>query len=295
MSQKKLTDLTIKDNFLFGAVMTDEKNCRDFLEMVLGFPIARVEISKEKSVVYHPEYKGVRLDIYAQDEEQTCYNVEMQAASRPHLGKRSRYYHSQMDMDLLLSGRDYEDLPPAYVIFICDFDPFGDKKYKYTFCNICEEESAVDLGDERYTIFLSTRGENPQEVSESLVNFLKFVKADLKESKEESEDPFVRQLQKTIEKIKVNREMGERFMVFQEMLSEERAVGRNEGKQEMQKETIVRLLGKLGSLSDSLRKQIEEEADSEVLDSLYEKAIEAESLEQFYGEADRVFATVKQS
>ena len=276
----------------------EEKNCRDFLEMVLGFPIARVEISKEKSVVYHPEYKGVRLDIYAQDEEQTCYNVEMQAASRPHLGKRSRYYHSQMDMDLLLSGRDYEDLPPAYVIFICDFDPFGDKKYKYTFCNICEEESAVDLGDERYTIFLSTRGENPQEVSESLVNFLKFVKADLKESKEESEDPFVRQLQKTIEKIKVNREMGERFMVFQEMLSEERAVGRNEGKQEMQemqKETIVRLLGKLGSLSDSLRKQIEEEADSEVLDSLYEKAMEAESLEQFYGEADRVFATVKQS
>lgn len=295
MSQKKLTDLTIKDNFLFGAVMTDEKNCRDFLEMVLGFPIARVEISKEKSVVYHPEYKRVHLDIYAQDEEQTCYNVEMQAASRPHLGKRSRYYHSQMDMDLLLSGRDYEDLPPAYVIFICDFDPFGDKKYKYTFCNICEEESAVDLGDERYTIFLSTRGENPQEVSESLVNFLKFVKADLKESKEESEDPFVRQLQKTIEKIKVNREMGERFMVFQEMLSEERAVGRNEGKQEMQKETIVRLLGKLGSLSDSLRKRIEEEADSEVLDSLYEKAMEAESLEQFYGEADRVFATVKQS
>lgn len=224
--------------------------------MVLGFPIARVEISKEKSVVYHPEYKGVRLDIYAQDEEQTCYNVEMQAASTPHLGKRSRYYHGQMDMDLLLSGRDYEDLPPAYVIFICDFDPFGDKKYKYTFCNICEEESAVDLGDERYTIFLSTRGENPQEVSESLVNFLKFVKADLRESKEESEDPFVRQLQKTIEKIKVNREMGERFMVFQEMLSEERVVGRNEGKQEMQKETIVRLLGKLGSLSDSLRKQL---------------------------------------
>ena len=110
--------------------------------------------------------------------------------------------HSQMDMDLLLSGRDYEELPPAYVIFICDFDPFGDKKYKYTFYNICEEESAVDLGDERYTIFLSTRGENPQEVSESLVNFLKFVKADLRESKEESEDPFVRQLQKTIEKIK---------------------------------------------------------------------------------------------
>lgn len=52
--------------------------------MVLGFPIARVEISKEKSVVYHPEYKGVRLDIYAQDEEQTCYNVMLRCRRQAH-------------------------------------------------------------------------------------------------------------------------------------------------------------------------------------------------------------------
>lgn len=66
--------------------------------MVLGFPIARVEISKEKSVVYHPEYKGVRLDIYAQDEEQTCYNVEMQAASTPHLGKKRKSTRHMMSL-----------------------------------------------------------------------------------------------------------------------------------------------------------------------------------------------------
>ncbi len=118
ISQKKLTDLTIKDNFLFGVVMMDEKNCRDLLEMILGFPIERVEISKEKSIVYHPEYKGVRLNIYAKDEKHTCYNVEMQAASKPSLGKRSRYCHSQIDMELLLSGKDYTELPTTYVIFV---------------------------------------------------------------------------------------------------------------------------------------------------------------------------------
>lgn len=36
--QKTLQDLTIKDNFLFGAVMSVEKNCKGFLEMVLGLP-----------------------------------------------------------------------------------------------------------------------------------------------------------------------------------------------------------------------------------------------------------------
>lgn len=53
--RKTLQDLTIKDNFFFGAVMSVEKNCKGFLEMVLGFPIAHVVVSREKSIVYHPE------------------------------------------------------------------------------------------------------------------------------------------------------------------------------------------------------------------------------------------------
>ena len=51
--KKRLQELTIKDNFMFGAVMTQEENARRFLEMVLGFPIARIEISKEKCFIYH--------------------------------------------------------------------------------------------------------------------------------------------------------------------------------------------------------------------------------------------------
>lgn len=75
--RKTLQNLTIKDNFLFGAVMQVEENCKGFLEMVLGFPINHVVVSKEKSVIYHPEYRGGRLDIYAEDENHTHYNVEM--------------------------------------------------------------------------------------------------------------------------------------------------------------------------------------------------------------------------
>ena len=103
--KKQLKELTLKDNFMFGAVMIEEENCKRFLELALGFPIERVDVSKEKSIVYHPEYKGVRLDVYAKDERNTRYNVEMQVASKPELGKRTRYYHSQIDMELLLSTR----------------------------------------------------------------------------------------------------------------------------------------------------------------------------------------------
>lgn len=64
MQRKTLKELTLKDNFMFGAVMSIEENCRRFLEMVLQFPIERVVVSKEKSMIYHPEYKGVRFDIF---------------------------------------------------------------------------------------------------------------------------------------------------------------------------------------------------------------------------------------
>lgn len=73
--KKQLKELTIKDNFMFGAVMMDEENCKGLLERVLQIPIDHVEISKEKSIVYHPEYKGVRLDVYAKDENQTRLSV----------------------------------------------------------------------------------------------------------------------------------------------------------------------------------------------------------------------------
>ena len=278
MRQKKqLKELTLKDNFMFGAVMMEEENCKEFLELALGFPIERVEVSKEKSIVYHPEYKGVRLDVYAKDEYNTRYNVEMQVTKKDELGKRDRYYHSQIDMEMLLSGSEYKNLPKAYVIFICNFDPFGKKKYRYTFTRQCEEEPEVNLNDGSTSIFLSTEGENGSEVPKELVTFLNFVKADLSESETDFEDSFVKKLQETIRRVKSNREMEERFMIFEEMLREERAEGKAEGKAE----DILDLLEELGKISEELRNKIKGEKDLETLKKWFKLVAKAESMEEF--------------
>ena len=220
--KKQLKNLTIKDNFMFAAVMLDKENCKGFLERALQMKIDRVEVSAEKNIVYHPEYKGVRLDVYAKDENNTRYNVEMQVSTQSSLGLRSRYYQSQMDMEMLLSGSEYEELPKSYVIFICDFDPFGERKYKYTFEMECKETANAKLQDKRKIVFLSTKGKNAEEVPEELVRFLEFVKADRKESQNDFQDEYVKQLQKFVEHIKKDREMEERFMLFEELLKEER-------------------------------------------------------------------------
>ena len=279
--KKQLKELTLKDNFMFGAVMMEEENCKRFLELALGFPIERVEVSKEKSIVYHPEYKGVRLDVYAKNEHNTRYNVEMQVAKKAELGKRVRYYHGQIDMELLLSGSDYTELPEVYVIFICDFDPFGKKKYRYTFTKQCEEEPGAQLQEGCKSIFLSTRGENDREVPGELVSFLNFVKADLSESETDFEDDFVEKLQNTIRRIKSNREMEERFMIFEEMLRDERAEGKAEGKTEAVLEMLLELMNDLGEIPDELRNRIASEKDLETLKKWHRLAARSESLDEF--------------
>ncbi len=278
MSNKKtLKELTLKDNFMFGAVMSDENNCRRLLEMILQFPIERVEVSKEKSIIYHPEYKGVRLDVYAKDENHTHYNVEMQAVREAAPGKRTRYYHSQIDMELLQSGARYSELPDTYVIFICDFDPFGEEKYCYTFDNKCEEVKGLHLQDGSKSIFLSTCGKNASEVPEAMVKFLKFVKADLAESTQDFEDDFVGSLQKSVQSIKENRELEVHFMGWHEMLRDER----EEGKAETAREFLLDLLSELGTLSDDVSAKIMAETDMEVLKRWHKLAAKSGSMEQF--------------
>ena len=68
---------------MFAAVMEDTENCKGLLEMVLDFPVARIEISTEKSIIHHPQYHSVRLDVYAKGDDNTRYNVEMQVLYIP--------------------------------------------------------------------------------------------------------------------------------------------------------------------------------------------------------------------
>ena len=278
MSQKKtLQELTIKDNFMFGAVMCDEENCKQLLEMILEIPIERIEVNKEKCIVYHPQYKGVRLDIYAKDEMSTRYNVEMQALKKEALPKRGRYYHSQIDMELLRTGLDYSYLPNSYVIFICDFDPFGEGKYRYTIQNRCEELNYSVVDDGNVTIFMSTKGTNKEDVSEELVSFLNYVSANLEESTANFEDEYVLKLQRAVSSVKSSREMESRYMIFKEMLQDEW----NEGRAEGRAESIIMFLSELGDVPKTLEEEILAQKDLSITAKWIKLAARSETIEMF--------------
>lgn len=156
---KTLKELNFEDDFLFAKVMSDKEICKEFLEKLLNVKIEKVEIPESQKVIYLLlECKGIRLDIYVNDENNTVYNIEMQRSDNKNLGKRMRYYQGNIDIDCITKGQDYKELAKSYVIFICTFDYFKKGLHEYIFENVCVKDSNIKLNDETYKIILNNKG-----------------------------------------------------------------------------------------------------------------------------------------
>ena len=239
--RKTYQELEFKDAFMFAAVMSDAESCRGVLERILGIPIRKVMVHAEHVLFVNPEIRGVRLDVYADDEHGTVYNVEMQTTDNKNLPKRSRYYQGQMDMTALKTGKDFARLPQSIVIFICTFDPFGRERYRYTFVETCREDGEL-LEDGTCKIFLNTKGKIETGIGQELVCFLKWIgEPDVGKEKEEN-DLLITKLRTQITDLKKNRGMEENYMLFGEMLDEERRQGQKEGLQQGKMDILLKLL-----------------------------------------------------
>lgn len=280
MATRKFKDLTIRDAFMFAAVMSDPEICRRVLELALGIPISEVHIQTEKTMAYHSEYHGVRLDVYAADANRTRFNVEMQVTLQKFLPKRSRYYHDQIDMDALLTGDSYENLPDTYVIFICDFDPFGDGLYRYSTGTYCRETGNL-VYDGVETVYLNAHGKNRKDIPEELLQFLEYVKNTGRTENILTEDPFVRHLQNTIDNIKLDRGMEERYMLLEEMMRNEKLEGREEGRREMILQCLLSSLESRFCTSAELKEKIVSETDLDKLNAWFQLSLKAASIEEF--------------
>ena len=61
-----------------------------------------------------------------------------------------------LDVRNLKKGAEYTSLNPSYIIFICQFDPFGRDETLYFFQRM-DQQKSLPLGDDSYIIVLNTR------------------------------------------------------------------------------------------------------------------------------------------
>ena len=153
-------NIGISNDFLFGKVMQDAELCKELLQII--FPNIKIKHIKypELQKVFNPDIdaKSIRLDVYVQDNNEKIYNIEMQMVNTYELPKRTRYYQSIIDLQLVDKGGHYKKLKHSYIIFICPFDLFQKRRHIYTFENFCKEDKNIPLSDGTTKVFLNTKG-----------------------------------------------------------------------------------------------------------------------------------------
>ena len=227
---KPLKDLRLLDRFLFAELMEDEECSKEVLEIILGKDISLLfKEQTEKEIRTATWLKSIRLDVYSVDEEGNVYDTEMQQNWRDDLEKRSRYYQGLLDSSLLVPGeQSYNALNDTYIIMIMPFDLFGKGRYQYTIKAFCEEDKEIQIQDGATRIFLNTHGKNKEEIRPELIEFLNYVEKTNELQEETFRSEKVTKIQRAVQQIKSNEQIGVKYMQKWEEIAEARAEGREE-------------------------------------------------------------------
>ena len=227
---KPLKDLRLLDRFLFAELMEDEECSKEVLEIILGKDISLLSKEQtEKEIRTATWLKSIRLDVYSVDEEGNVYDTEMQQNWRDDLEKRSRYYQGLLDSSLLVPGeQSYNALNDTYIIMIMPFDLFGKGRYQYTIKAFCEEDKEIQIQDGATRIFLNTHGKNKEEIRPELIEFLNYVEKTNELQEETFRSEKVTKIQRAVQQIKSNEQIGVKYMQKWEEIAEARAEGREE-------------------------------------------------------------------
>ena len=267
MSETKFEDLKISNDFMFKEVMKSNKGlCKRLVGSIMQQDIEDiVYIETEKTLQPYYDSRGIRLDVILADKNHTRYNLEMQArnviskAGVALLPKRTRYYQSVIDMDMLKQGENFDQLNPLVLIFICTFDFYKEGRYVYTFKSRCLENLELELANDVTVKLVNAKGKHGQ-VNTLLKNFLRYVMTN------EPVDDFTEDVEFQVWAVKNDKKAREEYMVLQAKIREHEIVayeageaqghaaglaeGLAEGEAKKSRETAIKMLKKHKPLSE---------------------------------------------
>lgn len=285
--KKKLEDLNLLDDFLFGTLISHPVYGERFARMLVSTMLNRdVKILK---IVPQMNYygqdtdcHGARLDVYIEEADGTAqgeigvgniYDIEPDQtnnlAERKALPRRVRFYRSTIDAKNLQSGTDYSQLKNVIIIMVLPYDPFGYDRIIYTVKNQCLEEPAMVYDDGALNLFLYVKGKKGA-ISQKLKELLHYME---NTTRTNAVNDSLQELHSMVEQIKHNKEVSINYM----KLYEREQMMRHEALAD----PIKDFLSDLGPIPKNILAKIDSERDPSILSRWLKWAAKADSLEEF--------------
>lgn len=245
MTKRKLEELNLLDDFLFGSMVTypeiGEEFSRELLKIIIKRNFGKLKIVPQK-IFYgsDTDLHGARLDVCIEEDEaamefsdvDAVYDFEPEKKDDDKyikaLPRRVRFYHAVIDTRNLRSGQAYDKLKNVYIIMIVPFDPFGLNRMVYTIKNKCDEVPDMPYEDGAKTIFLYTKGTegNPPEDLRQLLQYMEH------STKDNAKNETLEKIHQMVEHVKKDKEVSLQFMKSWERDAMIREEGREDGRKE---------------------------------------------------------------
>ena len=150
-----INDVTLMDNrFLNKALDGNIPATQRMLRIMLNNDKIKVRKVGVQQWLQNLYGHSAQLDILAEDENGTQFNVEIQRNDEGASAKRARFYCGALDMHFLDTGEKYEALPDAYVIFITENDVLKKGRPLYNIHRSIDETGEF-FGDGSHVVYVN--------------------------------------------------------------------------------------------------------------------------------------------
>ena len=222
---KPLSELTIRDNFMFTEVFRDRELLTELLRRILPgehIPAQKIAV-KEFTVDNGYRIRGVRFDIFSSGGNY-LFDSEMQAKEHGKLFARSLIYVASLVLNSMETEPYLDVNGRVYVIFICAYDATktGRRMEHYTLKN----ENGIDERKEINIIILNCPVDSDDHPE--IRTFARYVM----DGTNYENDPYIRKIESAVQSMKKDSKLEVAYMLWRYEMINEKNIAREEGLEE---------------------------------------------------------------
>ncbi|MGM9569819.1 MAG: PD-(D/E)XK nuclease family transposase, partial [Phascolarctobacterium sp.] len=164
------------DTFI-SVVFKDDASCLHLVRQLMQKPDLKIIACRTQDAIPMLISKSPRLDITAEDDQGTLYEIEIQRLDEPAPARRVRYYSSVMDSELLRKGVTYDKLPEVYLFYLSENDIWQRGKTVYEIEQLMRiDDDYIPYDNGMHTIYVNAEIDDGSNIAK-LMQYLKTAKA----------------------------------------------------------------------------------------------------------------------
>ena len=128
---QKARRFNLLSNVFLSVALNDILACQHVIRVITGIPDLVVKEVRSQYRISKVTAHDAILDILAEDSHRRLVNLEIQRKDTIDHARRTRFYSAMIDSECLEKGKDYNQMPDVYIIYISETDLWESGKTLY--------------------------------------------------------------------------------------------------------------------------------------------------------------------